>query len=92
MTLKLTGAEDTTSIMKMGYWASLTFLQYINEQITHLSADLSTQIEFTKIAAIEGNTKHPVWHIPTYQDATLPFQFFLFPWPFLNCSTTAQRC
>jgi hypothetical protein len=58
MALKLTGADDTT-IMKMGRWTSLTFLQYIHEQIAHLSADLSTQmstqIEFTNIAAIEGD-------------------------------------
>jgi hypothetical protein len=59
MALKLTGADDTT-IMKMGHWTSLTFLQYIHEQIAHLSADISTQmstqIEFTpltnKISAI----------------------------------------
>jgi hypothetical protein len=56
MALKLTGADDTT-IMKMGRWTSLTFLQYVHEQIAHLSADLSqqmsTQLEFTNIAAIE---------------------------------------
>jgi hypothetical protein len=56
MALKLTGSSDTT-IMKMGRWTSLTFLNYIHEQIAHLSADLSqqmsTQLEFTNIAAIE---------------------------------------
>jgi hypothetical protein len=57
MALKLTGAGDTT-IMKMGRWTSLTFLQYVHEQIAHLSTDLSqqmsTQLEFTNIAAIES--------------------------------------
>ena len=56
MALKLTGADDTT-IMKMGRWSGLTFLQYIHNQIAHLSAGLSekmsTPIEFINIAAIE---------------------------------------
>jgi hypothetical protein len=56
MALKLTGSTDTT-IMKMGRWTSLTFLNYIHEQIAHLSADISqqmsTQLQFTNIAAIE---------------------------------------
>ena len=39
MALKLNGASDTT-IMKMGRWTSLTFLQYIHNQIAHLSNDL----------------------------------------------------
>ena len=56
MALKLTGADDTT-IMKIGRWTSLTFLQYIHNQIAHLSTDLaqnmSTNLNFTNIAAIE---------------------------------------
>ena len=36
MALKLHGYDDTT-IMKMGRWTSLTFLQYIHNQISHLS-------------------------------------------------------
>jgi hypothetical protein len=56
MALKLTGARDTT-IMKIGRWTSLTFLQYIHNQIAHLSNDLaqnmSTTLNFTNIAAIE---------------------------------------
>ena len=56
MALKLAGISDTT-IMKMGRWTSLTFLQYIHNQIAHLSKDLSlkmsTKLEFTNIAAIE---------------------------------------
>jgi hypothetical protein len=56
MALKLNGANDTT-IMKMGRWSSLTFLQYIHNQIAHLSTDLSnkmsTKIDFINIAAIE---------------------------------------
>ena len=35
MALKLHGYDDTT-IMKMGQWTSLTFLQYIHNQIAHL--------------------------------------------------------
>lgn len=56
MALKLQGADDTT-IMKLGRWTSLTFLQYIHNQIAHLSADLSQKmsipISFTNIATIE---------------------------------------
>lgn len=56
MALKLNGASDTT-IMKMGRWTSLTFLQYIHNQIAHLSTDLSnkmsTQLDYQNIAAIE---------------------------------------
>ena len=56
MALKLTGADDTT-IMKMGRWSGLTFLQYIHNQIAHISAGLadqmSTRLEFINIAAIE---------------------------------------
>ena len=56
MALKLNGADDTT-IMKHGRWTSMTFLQYIHNQIAHLSKDLSrqmsTKIDFTNIAAIE---------------------------------------
>ena len=39
MALKLTGADDTT-IIKLGRWSGLTFLQYIHNQIAHLSANL----------------------------------------------------
>jgi hypothetical protein len=56
MALKLTGAADTT-IMKMGRWSGLTFLQYIHNQIAHISAGLSDQmsqrLKFINIAAIE---------------------------------------
>ena len=40
MAIKLHGYSDTT-IMKMGRWTSLTFLQYIHNQIAHLSKDIS---------------------------------------------------
>jgi hypothetical protein len=40
MALRLHGFDDTT-IMKMGRWTSLTFLQYIHTQIAHLSKDIS---------------------------------------------------
>ena len=40
MALKLHGYDDTT-IMKMVRWTSLTFLQYIHNQIDHLSVDIS---------------------------------------------------
>ena len=39
MSLKLHGYDDTT-IIKMGLWTSLTFLQYIHNQIAHLSKDI----------------------------------------------------
>ena len=56
MALKLHGYNDTT-IMKMGRWTSLTFLQYIHNQIAHLSKDISKKmgkhIKFTNIAAIK---------------------------------------
>ena len=56
MALKLTGQDDTTR-MEVGRWTSLTFLQYIHNQIAHLSIDLandmSTNLQFTNIAAIE---------------------------------------
>ena len=56
MALKLNGHSDTT-IMKFGRWKSLTFLQYIHNQIAHISAgvskSMSTNLNFTNIAAIE---------------------------------------
>ena len=56
MALKLQGASDTT-IMKIGRWTSLTFLQYIHNQIAHLNKNISLQmskrIKFQNIAAIE---------------------------------------
>ena len=56
MAMKLNGASDTT-IMKQGRWRSLTFLQYIHNQIAHLSKDISSnmskKLPFQNIAAIE---------------------------------------
>ena len=56
MALKLHGYNDTT-IMKMGRWTSLTFLQYIHSQIAHLSKDISSKMSmplpFLNIASIE---------------------------------------
>ena len=56
MALKLNGHNDTT-IMKFGRWKSLTFLQYIHNQIAHISSgvskSMSTELKFTNIAAIE---------------------------------------
>ena len=56
MALKLQGEQDTT-IMKMGRWTSLTFLQYIHNQIAHLNKDISTKmsthLHFQNISAIE---------------------------------------
>ena len=56
MALKLQGEEDTT-IMKIGRWTSLTFLQYIHNQIAHLSKNMSIKmskhLQFQNIAAIE---------------------------------------
>jgi hypothetical protein len=55
MALKLHGFDDTT-IMKMGRWASLTFLQYIHMQIAHLAKDISKKMSmplpFVNIAAV----------------------------------------
>ena len=55
MALKLHGYNDTT-IMKMGRWTSLTFLQYIHNQISHLSKDIaskmSIELPFVNVAAI----------------------------------------
>ena len=56
MALKLTGKSDTT-IMKIGRWSGLTFLQYVHNQIAHLSHNLSRDMDrslpFLNIAAIE---------------------------------------
>ena len=56
MALKLHNYSDTT-IMKMGRWTSLTFLQYIHNQIAHLSNDISKkmsmELPFVNVAAIE---------------------------------------
>ena len=58
MALKLHGFDDTT-IMKMGRWTSLTFLQYIHNQIAHLANDISKKMSqplpFLNIAAIESD-------------------------------------
>ena len=58
MALKLHGYNDTT-IIKMGRWMSLTFLQYVHNQIAHLSKDISKkmsiELPFVNVAAIEIN-------------------------------------
>ena len=58
MALKLHGFEDTT-IMKMGRWKSLTFTQYIHNQIAHLAKDISKKmsmpLEYVNIASIEAH-------------------------------------
>ena len=58
MTLKLHGFNDTT-IMKMGRWTSLTFLQYKHNQIAHLAEDISKKISiplpFLNIATVGTN-------------------------------------
>jgi ABC-type transporter Mla maintaining outer membrane lipid asymmetry permease subunit MlaE len=63
--------------MKIRWWTSLTFLNYIHEQIAHLSADISqqmsTQLQFTNIVAIEQTDWHPNSNI-TFQVA--PCHFF----------------
>ena len=55
MALKLAGADNIT-IMKMGRWSGLTSLQYIHNQISHISSGLSnkmsTDIDFINISAI----------------------------------------
>ena len=56
MALRLNGYDDTT-IMKMGRWTSLTFTQYIHNQIAHLATDMSRKMSmplpFLNIASIE---------------------------------------
>ena len=56
MALALAGFESTV-IMKMGRWTSLTFQMYIHNQIAHLSKNISekmsTDLPFMNIAAIE---------------------------------------
>ena len=56
MALKLQGKSDTT-ITKMGRWSGLTFLDYIHNQIAHLSKDLSTEMSqslpFLNIASVD---------------------------------------
>ena len=58
MALKLHGFSDTT-IMKMGRWRSLTFTQYIHNQIAHLAKDISSKMSmplpFLNIASIEAH-------------------------------------
>ena len=55
MLLKLHGYNDTT-IMKMGRWTSLIFLQYVHNQISHLSNDISQKMSmplpFVNVATI----------------------------------------
>ena len=55
MALKLHGYSYTT-IMKMGRWTSLNFLQYTHNQIAHLSKDISKKMSmplpFVNVAAI----------------------------------------
>jgi hypothetical protein len=57
MALKLHGFDNIT-IMKMGRWTSLTFTQYIHNQIAHLAEDVSKKMSiplpFLNIASIES--------------------------------------
>jgi len=56
MALKLHGFSDTI-IKKFGRWSSLTFLEYIHNQIAHLSfgvaAHMSVPLPFVNIAVVE---------------------------------------
>ena len=56
MALKLHGFSDTI-IKKFGRWSSLTFLEYIHNQIAHLSfgvaARMSVPLPFVNIAVVE---------------------------------------
>ena len=57
MALKLHGYDDAT-IKKISRWTSLTFLQYIHNEIAHLSKGVSKKmiisLPFLNIAAIEA--------------------------------------
>ena len=61
MAIKLNGEESDTTIMKVGRWTSMTFLQYIHNQIAHLhknlSKQMSTKLPFQNISAIEKADK-----------------------------------
>ena len=62
MALRLHGFDNTT-IMKTGWWTSLTFMMYIHNQIAHLSHDMSCKMSmplpFLNIASIERSTPAP---------------------------------
>ena len=55
MSLKILGNLDTL-IMKIGRWSGLNLLQYIHNQIAHLSkniaSEMSTRLPFLNIASI----------------------------------------
>jgi hypothetical protein len=58
MALKLHRYNNAT-IMKMGRWLGLAFLQYIDNQIAHLAKDISKKMSiplpFVNISAIEND-------------------------------------
>ena len=78
MALKLHGESDTT-IMKHGRWSGLTFLQYIHNQIGHLSKDLSkkmaTPIPFTNIASIQAASTSQNQTTPNIMPSHLSIDF-----------------
>ena len=63
MSLKLHGASDTT-IVKMGWWSSLTLLMYIHNKIGNISKVLAQimirPIQFLKIPAIVGKKAYVI--------------------------------
>ena len=58
MALKLHEFSDMT-IIKMGRWTSLIFLQYIHNEIAHLTKEISRkmsiELPFINVAAIEND-------------------------------------
>lgn len=58
MAMKLHG-EDAITIKKIGRWTSLTFTQYIHNQIAHLNKDVSKKMSiplpFLNVAVISRN-------------------------------------
>ena len=54
MALKLNGISDTT-IKKAGRWTSMAFLQYIHNQIGHLSAGLSQAMKKSALSQYRWN-------------------------------------
>ena len=78
MALKLHGYYDTT-IMKMGQWTSLTFLQYIHNQISHLSKDISCKNEYISTICKCScyisiyHMKRMLWHYVHYLNGELKF-------------------
>ena len=99
MALKLHSESDTT-IMKHGRWSGLTFLQYIHNQIGHLSKDLSKKWQLryhsqTK-RRIRQHRLHKIKQHETSCPATCQLTLGLLKTPYIDyvCNDTniRRRC